>query len=117
MYVIYICYNWCKIASLLYIIVYENNSGLENDASISRKSNMQIDRCTETDAWAHLKWANLLGAVGRNELKVPVSRKMQWPVQARWVTQAVVPEVEWFYHQHAATATICLGRLALDHNY
>lgn len=52
MYVIYICYNLCKIASLQYKTVNENNSGLEDDTSTSSKSNMQIDRWTdrETDA-------------------------------------------------------------------
>lgn len=76
------CYNLCKIASLQYIIVNENNSGLENYTSISRKSNTNREM-HETDAWEHLKWANLLGAVGRHVLKVSVSSKMHWPAQAR----------------------------------
>lgn len=49
MYIIYICYNLCKIVSLQYIIANESNSGLEDDTSISSKSNTQIDRWPDRD--------------------------------------------------------------------
>lgn len=53
MHVIYICYNLCKIASLQYIIVNENNSGLEDYTFTSTKSNVQIDRQIERQMLEH----------------------------------------------------------------
>lgn len=67
-----------------------------------------MDRQREKDAWAHLKWANLLGAAGIHELRVPVSRKMQYQLKpGEWFYHQ--SKVEWLYHHSAATVTISLG--------